>query len=198
MNHSTGDYVLFIDSHDILLDDAIDSILHAIQFTNADIIKLDSKLLKENMPESTDIKGKIKYIFNKNIILDYVFNDLSEFCVKKAIVSKIDTNQPDNALLLDILSKAKDMALSQKTCIIKQQCLDIPVKDIVYNYEKKHQKLPEAFWKQYFKNVTPKIISQTVKNNDKASFITFCHNIPLYLIPLRYRIMCYILKQTNK
>lgn len=78
---SCGDYILFIDSSDILVNDAIDNILHTIQFTNADVIKFDSKLLKGDLPESADTKCKIKYIFNKNTVLNYAFNDLSEFCV---------------------------------------------------------------------------------------------------------------------
>lgn len=198
INHSTGDYIMFIDSHDIMTNDSVDNILHAIQFTNSDIIKVGLNTSYEERPETTNIKCKIQYIFKKDVILDYVFNDISVFCFKKDMISTLDVTQSEHCLLNCALLKAKDMVLAQRACIIKQQHLDIPVEDIINNYEQNHQNTSELFWKKYFRKVTPQIISQTVKNNDKKSFITFCHKIPLRLIPLRYRIMCYILKKTNK
>ncbi len=198
ISRSSGDYILFIDAQDILTNNAVDNILRIINFTNADIIKFESKLLPEEIPNNPDTKCMFKYIFKKENIMDYVWDNLSEFCFKKDIVSMIDPKQSEHAFLIQTLANAKDMAVTKKTFIIKKQNASISTTDIICNYEQNNKKLSKSFWKEYFKEITPKIVSQTVKNNDKSSFISFCHNIPLYLIPLRYRIICYILKKTNK
>ena len=195
---SIGQYIMFIDSSDILLNDAISHILHMIDFTNADIIKYKLKLLSENTPEPSERRCIFEYVFKKNIIMDYIFNNLSEFCFKKDIVVDTYKNENEHAFLTDALLKSKDMALTKQTYILKQTNSNLLVKDIIDNYEKNHNKISNQFWKQYFKKLTPQIVSFSVKNNDKKSFITFCQKIPLRFIPLRYRIICYILKKTNK
>ena len=98
----------------------------------------------------------------------------------------------------NILSNAKDMALTKKTCIIKQHAYDLYINDVIENYKENHDKLSYDFWVKYFKQISQQIIMNTIRNNDKLSFIRFCNEIPLKLIPWRYRIMCYILKKTNK
>jgi glycosyltransferase involved in cell wall biosynthesis len=198
IKRSTGQYIMFIDSNDILLNDAINHILHMIEFTDADIIKYKSLLLSESLPEFSDRKCIFKYIFNKETILDYAFNNISEFCFKKNIVSGTDSIKSLSSVLTDALSKSKDMTLTKQTLLIKQTCSNITVDDTIDNYKNNHDKIAEKFWLKYFKDITPAIISGTVKANDKQSFIKFCNNIPLHLIPLRYRIICYILKKTNK
>ena len=198
IQNSTGDYILFMDPDDILLNDAIDNILHMIDFTNADIIKYKSQLLSENIPDTNERRCIFEYVFKKNIIMDYIFNNLSEFCFKKDIVVDTYKNENEHAFLTDALLKSKDMALTKQTYLIKQTNSNLLIKDIIDNYEKNHQKTSNQFWKQYFKKLTPQIVSFSVKNNDKKSFITFCKKIPLRFIPLRYRIICYIFKKTNK
>ena len=90
------------------------------------------------------------------------------------------------------------MALTKKTCIIKQHAYDLYINDVIENYKENHDKLSYDFWVKYFKQISQQIIMQAIRNNDKQSFIRFCNEIPLKLIPWRYRIMCYILKKTNK
>ena len=126
----------------------------------------------------------------------HVFDSLSEFCLKKDIINK--KIQSEHTFLTDALIKSKDMAATTEICIKQQYTNRINAADIIDNFNKNYNKLPDKFWKTYFRKVTPYIIAQTVKTNDKKTFITFCKQIPLQLIPLRYRIICYILKKTNK
>lgn len=191
-----GEYILFIDSDDILVSDAIDNILHMIEFTNADIIKFNSDNTSDTLPEASDRKCRFKYVFNKDSVTEYAFNNLSEFCFKKNIIHTPINNE--HSFLIDILSNAKDLTFTSKTCVVKQNTHNISVDDIIDNYNNNNQKLSNSFWKKYFQNITPQIIKHTIKNNDKKAFLNFCKSIPLQFIPLRYRIMCYILKKTNK
>ena len=97
-----------------------------------------------------------------------------------------------------ILSNAKDLTFTNRTYIIKQTIHNVSVDDIIDNYNNNNTKLSDIFWKKYFQNITPQIIKNSIQTDDKKSFIKFCKTIPLQFIPLRYRIMCYILKKTNK
>ncbi len=198
IKRSKGQYIVFIDSNDILLNDAINNILCMIDFTDADIIKYNSQLLSESLPEVSDRKCIFKYIFNKETILDCAFDNISEFCLKKEIISEIDAVQSVSSFLTTALSTAKDMALTKQTYLIKQNYPNISIDDVIDNYKNNYNKISKNFWIKYFKCITPIVISETVKTNDKKSFLKFCTSIPLQFIPLRYRIMCYILKKTNK
>lgn len=193
---ASGNYILLINSDDILTPDAIDNLLHMIYFTNADIIKFNSRILSDDVPNISDKKCRFKYIFNKHNIMDYAFSDLSEICIKKDIIHEF--SKSEHAFVTNILSNAKDMALTKKTCIIKQRAYNLYINDVIENYKENHDKLSYDFWVKYFKQISQQIIINTIRNNDKLSFIRFCNEIPLKLIPWRYRIMCYILKKTNK
>lgn len=188
-----GEYILFANSDDIFVSEAISNILHIINFTDADIIKFNcGKTCKNDLTDN----GKMcpfKYIFNKNDIMNYAFNSLSEFCFKKELISV-----SDKILLTTFLISAKDMASTDKTCILRHNDYIISTRDAIDNYKNNRTKAPLYFWKKYFNIITPKIIKQNVRINDKKSFIEFCNNIPMRLIPWRYRIICYILKKTNK
>lgn len=191
-----GEYILLVDSNDILVADAIDNILHMIEFTNADIIKFNSGVISDTVPESSDKKCHFKYVFNKDSLMEYVFNNLSEFCFKKNIIKTLTNNE--HSFLVNILSNAKDLTFTNRTYIIKQTIHNVSVDDIIDNYNNNRTKLSDIFWKKYFQNITPQIIKNSIQTDDKKSFIKFCKTIPLQFIPLRYRIMCYILKKTNK
>lgn len=198
IHNAKGEYILFVNSTNILVNDAIDNILHIIDFTNADIIKFNSQTEKTPNTEDNDNKCEFNYIPNKNKLIDYIYDNICEFCFKKDIVSDIDMHQSAHTMLTSLLLRATDMSVTQKICLIRQNNNNLSVSDVIDNYINNHDKLPKIFWKKYFKNVTPQIVSQTTKSNDKKSFINFCSKIPLNLIPLRYRFICYILRQTNE
>lgn len=197
INRASGDYILILDAKDIVISDIIDVISYISDFTNSDIIKFESKQEYVSTDKTTKNKYKFKYIFNKQILTDYISNPLSEFCFKKNVIQDINfTNSI--SFLTGALSTAKDMTITRKTCVIHQQSDILTINDIIDNYKINHDKLSYDFWKNYFKTITPNIIRYAIKNNDKNNFIIFCKQIPLNLIPLRYRLMCYILKKTNK
>ena len=194
-----GDYVLLINSNDILVPDAVDNILHMADFTDADIVRFHSGISYEPPTEISDKKCKFKYIFKKDTMLDYVFNNLSEFCFKKNIAQNYIKSE--HVFLMNILMNAKDMATTRKTCIIQQQDCTINNNeyiDIVNNYTNNASKLSKKVWKKYFGIITSDLIKTTIKSNDKNTFIEFCKHVPLSLIPARYRIICYLFKKINK
>ena len=193
---STGDYILLINSDDILVSDAIDDILRVIHFTDSDVIKINSRFLSDNSGHTDNDRLNFKYVFNKENIVNLVFENISEFCFKKEI---IHTNtQSEHALLTNILAHAKDLTKIDTIGIIHQHANKISIDDFIENFHENYSKFPQGFWIEYFKNISPKIIAITATTNDKKSFIKFCNNIPIKFIPWRYRIMCYILKKTNK
>ena len=193
-----GKYISFINASDILIVDTVDNILYTTDLTDSDIIKTPSELLSRAKSYDPDRKCKFKYIFNKNEITQYIFDDLSEFCFKKEILLKTATGQSCRALLTNALLNAKDMTTIENTCILKQRQPEVSVNDIIETYTNNKEKLSQNFWRKYFKQITPTLIANMAKTNNKVDFLKFCRQIPLSLIPLRYRIMCYILKKTNK
>lgn len=193
---ANGEYILLISADDILMSNAIYYILHIINFTNADIIKFNSSPLSESVPDTSNKVYRFKYIFNKGNLLEYIFSNISEFCFKKEIIT--NPIQSEHAFLINAVTNAKDVAMTKDTCIMRQQQYNLSVSDVIENYEYNHVKLQKDFWKQYFQYVTPQIIKQTIVDNDKKSFINFCRKIPLELIPLRYRIMCYMLMKSGE
>lgn len=195
INRANGEYILILDAKDIVVSDTIDAIEYVSDFTNSDIIKFESKQENISTDKTTQEKYKFKYICNKKNLTDYTFNPLSEFCFKKDFIKNINIVN-HISLLTRALATGKDMTIIKKTGIICQQTLNI--NDIIDNYKTNHNLLSKDFWKNYFAIITPNIIRYVIKNNDKNNFIIFCKQIPLNLIPLRYRLMCYILKKTNK
>ena len=195
INRASGEYILILDAKDIVVSDIIDAIDYVSDFTNSDIIKFESKQEYISTNKTIKQKYKFKYICNKKVLTNYVFNLLSEFCFKKDFIKNINIVN-HHSLLTRALATGKDMTIVQKNCVICQQTLNI--NDIIDNYKTNHDILSKDFWKNYFKTLTPNVVKYAIKNNDKTNFINFCKQIPLNLIPLRYRLICYILKKTNK
>lgn len=193
---ANGDYILFLKSNNILIPDTIKNISRVIDFTNADIIKFNSDYAETDV--NSNEKNSFRYMFNKGNIIDYISDSLSEFCFKKDIIKNIDLNLSEHTFLIDALLKAKDITIIDKKFLINKKEDNLCVQNIIENYKINKNNLSKNFWKTYFKITTPKIVLQTINMNDKKSFVEFCHQIPLCLIPLRYRIICYILKKTNK
>ena len=194
--NANGEYILFINSNDILVANAIDNILNMIYMTNADVVNFKSVLLSDAGIEESDTKCRFKYICNHDEMMQYVFNNICEFCFKKNLVHEMPNFE--HTFLTGALVDAKDMVATKSNLLISQGSQYISVKDICNNYKSNHEKLPEKFWRKYFKTKISKIIASTVNANDKNLFLEFCRTVPLRLIPLRYRIFCYILKKTNK
>ncbi len=197
INLASGEYILLLNANDILTSDTIDNISYMIDFTDADIIKYNSLKPSNQNEIPTDKKCIFQYVFNKQNIIDYVFNSISEFCFKKDVIKNLDfSNQ--HSFITRALSVAKDMAVTKHNCIICQNNNILTPTDIIKNYNYNHDRLPEVFWKKYFKITTAQVIRQTIKNDDRKTFFGFCNQIPLKLIPLQYRFICYIFKKTNK
>ena len=195
IKHINGEYVLILSKFDILPPNSILDLLHIIELTNTDIIKL-----KPGVSYDNDSKlAKFRYVFNKNEIMNYCFDELSQFCFKTKLFHNNQISK--HVFLMNILLNANDMAISEKTCILSNNNNYYSTQDfidIVNNYNIIKNKLSNEFWKKYFYNIMPKLVMTSTKDNDQSTFLYFIKNIPMRFIPLRYRIICYIFKKTSK
>jgi hypothetical protein len=190
---TSGDYILFMDSDSILKSTALEHISKMIYLTGADIIKIGQSITLTD----TDFFD-FKYIFQRENIMQYAFCDLSAFCIKKEIVKSLNFELPKHVLILDMLMHAKDITATEEIYMITRPSYFISdiseykqITDyVIQNYEKNTVKV----WKNYFNILIPHIIKDTTKQNRKDVFSYCCKNIPLKLIPLKYRFIFFIMK----
>ena len=198
IDQTTGDYIIFLNANDILITNALSNISKMIYLTNADLIKF-SKLnnFKDFIPDIS--AKKFQYLFQRQDIIKYAFADLSEFCIKKELVKHLDFNLPRHLLTMNILIHAKDIAVTNHVYISNAERMffisDLSEYTQITDYFLKHEKeMPDNAWKMYFETLIPRIVKDTIKNNNKDVFAYCCKRIPSKLIPLKYKFIFFIMK----
>lgn len=190
-------YVIITDSSNVFIPTALEYINRMIDLTDADIINFNVKPLNDtNIPKHQ--KPSFNYICSKKRILEHFADELSCFCIKKDILLDICDFSLNHFVVLGALKKAKDMTTTIQTYVLEKQTNDTDYKKIVNNFVMNEKDFSFNFWKNYFGYFIPIIVNYTIKNNDRDTFIYCCKNIPLKLIPLKYKFIFFIMRITNK
>ena len=198
INQTTGDYIIFLNADDMLIPNALRNISKMIYLTNADLIKFNKLSNFTNHVPNVDIK-KFQYLFQRQDITKYAFADLSEFCIKKDIVKHLDFDLPRHLLTMNILMHAKDITATNHVYISNAKqtffIYNLSEYTLITDYYLTHkQELPDDIWKIYFETLIPRIVKDTIKNNNKDVFAYCCKRIPTKLIPLKYKLIFFIMK----
>ncbi len=197
IEQTNGKYIIITNSDNIFIPCAMEYIDRMANLTNADILNFKIKPLNnQNIPAHK--KPNFNYICSKNKIMEHIFDDLSCFCIKKEILFNIKDFSMNHFVVLDALKTAKDMATTMQTYMLQRQVEHTDYKKVVANFVNNEKDFSFTFWKKYFKHFVPKIVNDTIRNNDKNTFVYCCKNIPLRLIPLKYKFIFFMMRITNK
>lgn len=198
ISKATGDYIIFINSEDTFIPNALANIARMIYLTNSDLIKF-GKTNNLNQTTSNVHARDFQYLFLKNDIMEYAFSDLSEFCIKKDIVKNLDFNLPRHILTLNVLMSAKDITQTDDIYIYSRRPAPLISETDEYIhiadwYLKNSNISNEQFWKKYFMTIIPLMVKDTTIQNNKDVFNNVIKKIPLRLIPLKYKFIFFIMK----
>ena len=196
INQINDGYTIIINDGDIFRKKSLENIARMIYLTDADVINFSSNTADKYILQQTN---KIfRYVFQKNIILNHVFDYPSNFCIKHEILKSLNLTSWSHLNVIDVLKNAKDMTTSDTVYILQKNKYHITeYKDIIDYYVANKNSLPYTFWKKYFSQLIPKLTHYTMVNNDKDTFVYCAKNIDHKLIPLKYKLLFFIMKILN-
>lgn len=198
----TGYFVMIINSNEILHKNAFFHITRMCALTNADVSKYTTDKISK-MPALYDQKerSKFKYIFKKSEIIPHAFDSLSEFCFKTDFIKNQKFEKSESVFVSNLLINANTMAITPQICLYTPSVHALLAKDyrdLVDNFKVIHNDYSDAIWHKYFRAMIPGFIARTTKNDDRETFVYCCKNTPLKYVPLKYRIIFFILKITSR
>lgn len=198
----SGQYVMILNSNDYFVSNALDFLQQMIIPTMANIVACSS-IYSEIIPESlnSNVKYSYRYLIRKATIMNNMFDPLSEFCFKKEYIQKIGFYAPEEVFIFNTLANIDAITKTGLICILQRQNhLDInstEYKTLIDNFIANKNSFNDYFWKDYFYNVVPRILTASIYQHDKQSIKYCAKKIPMKYIPWKYKFMFMLLKTIN-
>lgn len=203
IQHAIGKYIIIIDSNDMFVSNALKNFSKIMQLTDVNIIKyrydnvfdIPKSIIQDNNPI-------FRYVIIKNNFMRFVFDSLPGFVFKKEFLQQYYLNTPEHVSIFNMLKNTNAIVNSEQIYLLRMvheiNNYNNDYKSLLDNYVINRNSLSDDFWKYYFANIIPKMIHNCIYSHDKNTFMSFCKNVPLKLVPKKYRIIFALFKLTTK
>ena len=199
LEQACGRYFIIINSDDILTPDALQNISKIAQLTDAPIIKYNTAHTKGGAALSLDEqKFVFNYLIRHDLIMQSVFHSLSGFCFARDIIQSHKINSSEHVFIMNMLKDVKSIAKTENIYLLQlaqaKKHTSVEYIEIIDTYKKIEKEFSNYFWHTYFQKIIPDLIMTTVSEHRRDAFVQCCKKIPLKFIPLKYKIMFFIMR----
>lgn len=199
INQANGQYIFVLNSSDYFIPRALSILTQLTEPTEAEIICYETALTEgvQELPDK-EYRCIYRYLVRRKSILDYVFSDLSCFCFRKDFLQNANFVFPEDLFVLQSLISTPAICRTKLVAVIHTEPVpnfaSAEYKKIIDEYIKNKNNIDKSFWKNYFQILIPQLLKDTVDQHNLNTLIYCCKNIPLKMVPLKYKFIVLLFK----